>query len=358
MGKADNVVVEAAPRRARESFAELGAFVALLALPAAFLVLWVAAGADWVRWWELAIQAGSAVLAEIGWVFGVYVPTLLGFYVLVLGEQLGHAVDAGRLRRLLGGVAEISFAALVPALLLIVLSCLSEPANIGPLLVIGPATLLLLFLTVQLGGFVVFDVSVQLDDAVKTRQKAKVRMQALQPRSRRPVWLVLAANGVGTVTVGCLAIAAAGAAPWLTQWQTYVVVGAGALLMCGLGAFGATMVVAGTRLGQWAAIALLILMWAAVTVIAWGVRGHVLNPVVLAYGAMAAAATLSAYWPRQHAARRLVDWTLVGAVTTVAARNEARAHRASVIRIAELRSLLGPEKGPPLVQRLWGALRA
>lgn len=135
----------------RESVVDVASFSSLT-LAVGFLSIWVAAGADFRSFWTVALGAGAAVLGELGWVFGVFVPTLLGFYVLITGEQLGQGKNAGRLRRLLGGVAEVSFAVLLPGLLLVGLYCLSSPANIGALFVVLPATLLFGFLTVELGG--------------------------------------------------------------------------------------------------------------------------------------------------------------------------------------------------------------
>lgn len=358
MGKGAEPDIEVAPRPARESLEELGAFVALVTLPIAFLVLWLSSGADWMSFWELTVQAGTAVLGQIGWVFGVYVPTLLGFYVLVLGEQLGHAAHAGRLRRLLGGVAEVSFAALVPALLLVLLSCVSDPANIGPAFVIVPATFLLLFLTVQLGAFVVSELTVQLDDAAKTQQQARGRLRALSRRSRRPVWLVLTVTVVGVALLGCLAMTGAGGWEWLTQWLACALVGAGALFVCTLASLGAALIAIGTRLGQAGALIGIVLMWLVVWGVAWDLGATPLGPLVVAFVVMAVVATFSAVWPRTLSPRGIIDWTLAGSFARLVAMREVRAYRASIRKIAELRTRIGAGKRAPLGERLSAALTA
>ncbi|MCG7414834.1 hypothetical protein MHK74_09680 [Microbacterium aurum] len=218
MGRAATVrdVASTAARPARESLAEIG-FMFSLTFVIGLGVMWSAAGGDITKLWEASVLAGASVLNELSWVFGLYVPTLLGFYVLVTGEQLGQVTNAGRLRRILGVVAEFSFAALLPGVLLVAIYCVSSPATIGALFAVVPATFVLAFLTVQLGGFVVFELAVQLADAEQLRDQSQSRLAILKSRSRRPLWSVLAFTVVVLSVLGLVVFGFAGEWGWLLQ---------------------------------------------------------------------------------------------------------------------------------------------
>ncbi|CAD6008519.1 conserved membrane protein of unknown function [Agreia sp. COWG] len=159
--------------------------------------------------WLLASDAGALVIQQIGWAFGVFVPTLLGFYVTVVGGQLvSEPAVAYRTRRTLGLVAEAMTAAMMPALVLIAIACISEPARAGTLFVIVPVSAVMFFLAVQLGGFVVFEQALRLASAQKSFDWSRARLVALRRRSTAPVPLVFilnavvgAAAGLGTILV-------------------------------------------------------------------------------------------------------------------------------------------------------------
>jgi len=360
MGKrAQSRTVSTAARSVGETILEMLA-LGFVAVAAAGAVLWWTSGADGSGFWDSTVLAGKGVLDELGWVIGVCVPTLLGFYVLVLGEQLSEVTDAGRLRRVLGAVAEASFAALIPGLLLVVAYCLSG-ANVGPLFVILPAIGLLLFLTVQLGAFVVFDTSVQLDEALNAHARSRARLYALRQRSRRPTWLVIVVNLAVIVVVVCASVSAAGAWSWLTEPVIYTFAAIGAVAACLLGAFVAVLLAQGTALSRVGAVAVIVVMWLTVVGIVQDLEQPLYTPLTVAVLAMAFVVTLSAIWPLRRSAHVLADWTLAGTFAAVIARREAKAYRDTSKEISRLRVVLAESDDTRPHRRLsaaWAALRA
>jgi len=359
MGKrAQSRAVSTAARSVGETILELLA-LGFVAVAVAGAILWWSSGAYWAGFWDSIVLAGKGVLDELGWVIGVYVPTLLGFYILVLGEQLSEVTDAGRLRRILGAVAEASFAALIPGLLLVVAYCLND-ANVGPLFVILPAIGLLLFLTLQLGGFVVFDTSVQLDEAMKAHARSRARLHALRERSRRPTWLVIVVNLAAIVVVVCASVSAAGAWSWLTEPVIFLFAAIGAVAACLFGAFAAVLLAEGTVLSRSGAIAVVAVMWLTGVGIVQDFVQQRYTPLAVAVLAMAAVVTSSAVWPLRHSSRVLADWTLAGVFAAVIARREAKAYRDTSKEISRLRVVLAESDDTRPHRRLsaaWAALR-
>lgn len=325
----------------------------LITVPLGFLVLWAASGADWATLWTLTLDAGAAVAAEIGWVAGIYVPTLLGFYVLITGEQLGKGTNAGRLRRLLGGVAEFSFAALIPALLVLTAYTVSDPSRFGLLFVVIPAVGLLFFLTVQLGGFVVFETSVLLDDALDTRSRTLARMRALRPNSKRPAWLVIVGNLLLTIMVGAVTLGVGAGWAVLMHWEAVMFVATAAASLTLVGAFIAALRASRTvqsTIVAGAATALTVL-WLATVV--WRVQPPVIAVVV---GVVAVAAGVSAWSPL----RVLPDWSLAGAAARVGRRLALVTARRASRRVGQLRTELREKEDVEVRTRLgeaWTALR-
>ncbi len=189
---------------------EVGTEVLLLSTIASLLTLLVVGaphGFQTAGTVEAARVAGEEALAQVGWGFGVYIPTLLGFYAIVAGGQLiGGEAAAARVRRVLGFVAELMLAAIVPALLLIVLYVTLAPAKLGALLVVLPVTGVMIFLAVQLGGFLVPDADVWLDSLGETGKALRERLKGVRARSRRPAFSVLLANVAAPTVVATLLV--------------------------------------------------------------------------------------------------------------------------------------------------------
>ena len=358
MGRAATVrdVASTAARPARESLAEIG-FMFSLTFVIGLGVMWSAAGGDITKLWEASVLAGASVLNELSWVFGLYVPTLLGFYVLVTGEQLGQVTNAGRLRRILGVVAEFSFAALLPGVLLVAIYCVSSPATIGALFAVVPATFVLAFLTVQLGGFVVFELAVQLADAEQLRDQSQSRLAILKSRSRRPLWSVLAFTVVVLSVLGLVVFGFAGEWGWLLQWPTYVFAIGGAAVATAVGSLVAGMLAIRSLWGRIGALSTVLLVSVFLVSAVWTQSVLQIWPVVAVIVAQAAVATLSAVGPPSGAWGWAVDWSLAGAADRVAARSAVSAYVRSSRRIVELQRMIASNGRPTWSQR-FASLRA
>ncbi|WP_344691884.1 hypothetical protein [Microbacterium esteraromaticum] len=322
-----------------------------------FMTLWLISSGDPASLWNVSVDAGAVVLDHLGWAFGVYVPTLLGFYVLVTGEQLGSGDDAGRLRRLLGGVAELSFAALLPGVALVALYCLSDPRHIGALFVVLPATLMLGFLAVELGVFVVFDTHVQLADATRLRNEAATRLRRLKRRSRQPATLVVLGTVLTLTAVGAFVLSATNEWAWIWQWQAYAITGFWALYASGGGLLVALARTKSLVLTRVLVVSGVVLAWAWPVGLALIQTGTALLPIVPAAATVAALAAASAFWPTRRGSRRVIEWSLAGVGALVASRGAARQYRRSARRIVELKQILDIEERPSRSRR-WASLRA
>jgi hypothetical protein len=195
------------PRPAREAAAEIVVMSAVAVMIVAFVFVLPGWPGTPGKYLGLASVAGEAALGHIGWAFGAYIPILLGFYAIVIGGQfVGDASSAAKTRRTLGFVAEGMASALVPALVLIFVACIVDFSKAGALLVILPVSAVMFFLSIQLGGFVVFEPAVRLASARQSREWAAERLRALRLRSRRPVWLIVLANVLVGTGIGFLVL--------------------------------------------------------------------------------------------------------------------------------------------------------
>lgn len=355
LGRRDEAVIKAS-RPGWESLVDVASFCSLT-FTIGFMSLWLVSGGDLASIWGVSVDAGAVVLEHLGWAFGVYVPTLLGFYVLVTGEQLGYGDDAGRLRRLLGGVAELSFAALLPGVALVAFYCLSDPRNIGALFVVLPATLMLGFLTVELGAFVVFDTHVQLADATRLRDEAATRLRLLRRRSRQPVTLVMFGTVLTLTAVGTIVLGATNDWAWISQWQTYGVTGFWALYVSVGGLLVALARTKSAGPSRVVAVLGIIVAWVLPGVLTLTQDPAALLPIIPSAVAVAGLAGTSAFWPRHPKPKLVLEWCLAGAGATIAARAAVRTYRRNARRTADLEQAIERDERPSLSRR-WDSLRA
>jgi hypothetical protein len=301
---------------------------------------------SFLRW---SMAAGEVVLGHVGWGFGIAVPTMLGFYVVVTGGQLLGSPFESEARRALGAVSLLLFIAFVPALFFIVVACVHDPTLIGALFIVLPAYSVMLFLAVQLGSFIL-DPEARLQAAIATRDWARARIAALSLRSRRPTMLVVVVNviiGVALGAVVTLGMAFPGA---LVLWIVLYFVAALGLSFAAIGALRLTYVSRDrvavvlawiTVAGVYTAIAALVLgLWLENA----ETRGGAVGLFVVAVFEL-----VSTVWVRSRKARALLDWSIKGAATRNAVRVAARRLAKSV---AEIAARTPPVESPPtLVER-------
>ena len=153
-----------------------------------------------------AADIGSVVIDHIGWEFGVVVPTLLGFYVLILGGRRAMGERrTSNVRLNLSFAAELLAASVVPSFMLATASAFTDYRRAGALLAMVPVMMLTIFLAAQLGCFMAFGDDEKLDAAKRNRAWTRQRLAAVRSRSQRPVPLVVLVNVLlGTVVGACL----------------------------------------------------------------------------------------------------------------------------------------------------------
>lgn len=350
-----------APRRARESISEMaGMSVATICITIGLAVTF-GGGEDLVpRAMVWTLTAGESVLDHIGWGFGVYIPTLLGFYAIVIGGQLvATPTAARRIRRVLGFVAEAMAAAFVPALLLVVIVCVGVPARAGALFVVAPVAGLMFFLAIQLGGFLVFERRQRLATAERSRDWAQQRLPGLAFRSRRPFWVVLLVHTLVASTVGVfVTVAFTRPQPFWGLFVLYAIIAAGLVL-----ASTHALVTLRTARDRSTGVFVWVLSGGLyVAVIAIAGELFVAHPSNFAGAAGVASVVLvtgaSTFWPRRCAPRLLLNWTLQGASTAYAARSVARVYRNAVREIRELTPQQVDNVPIPPIDRLRAAFRA
>jgi hypothetical protein len=323
-------------RPASESLSEiaLGSFLCAWAFGAIAYFAYLAGVFQPLLSWSVA--AGEVVLAHVGWGFGIAVPTVLGFYVIVTGGQLLGSPSESATRRALGGVALLLFVAFVPALLLMVVACLHDPTLVGALFIVLPSYGLMLFLTVQLGGFV-FDPEARVAAALVSREWAKGRVKALSLRSRRSPISVAVVNVLIATVLGSVVSLAMDGPDALRWWPVVHLIVAVTLTFAALGAVRLThisrdrsafilvwMTVGGLYL---TVIVFILQLWLDDTGRQGGATGLF---------AVALFLLLSTFWARSRKRRILLDWSIQGAATRSAGRFTARRLAKSVDEIARL----------------------
>lgn len=142
----------------------------------------------WERVFAHAAALGDAALDNVGWALGIFLPTVLGFFVLVIGEEWAFKNNPTRvshLRALLANAAQIFSACTLTAFTLIIVHWTQDPAELGAILFIVPAVLVLVGLGVGLGTFAVPERSVAIKAEEQTIAWAQKRLDHL-PEAQVP----------------------------------------------------------------------------------------------------------------------------------------------------------------------------
>lgn len=273
--------------------------------------------------------AGNALLPHLGATFGVYVPTLLAFYALVVGKQLVDAPRfAARTRRVLGRVAELMAACLVPAMVPIGAACIRRPELVGVLFAVVPMTGLVFFLALQLGSFAIIEAELRRELARESLTWASDRLAILNGAPReRWVWIFLL-NGMLLGILGSLVEALVdGATPegWLAgtvRTLLWAAMGTGVTVILLMARFlGITIEGIAGRLLSWATTVLLWLI-AAFQLLFLMVDQQPSDQTSSVPAGMAAitlAASLSIYFPHRKVSWPVGGWTVAAVVDGMAA---------------------------------------
>jgi hypothetical protein len=292
---------------------------------------------------RVASDAGDVLLEHVGWTLSGYIAVLLGFYVVVIGGQIfGGGKAAGRVRRLLGGVAELIAAAAIALVVMVAVYCVGAPRNWWVFVAVLPTASLIFFLAVQLGRFMIPDRAFRLEEARGARAATRLRLRGLSRRSRLPFTVVWAATAAGLATAAMLAALIASAsvnAVFPSVPETAFVLALYFVMALFLLAWNAFATYA-TELDRSRANRLLFVLmsafiYGAVLLLCWpsltAVTGWLVWPVVGIAAAAVVCTVLPAAtqgWP--------TDWSFRGAVNRVVARRLARAYAQSVRTILSL----------------------
>lgn len=135
----------------------------------------------WERIFDFAAALGDVALENIGWALGAFLPTVLAFFVLVVGEQwvFKNQARVSRLRARLANAAQLISACTLTAVALIAVHWVHTPSDLGAALFVIPAVLVLVGLGVALGTFAVPERSVAINTEQQTIEWAEERLEKL-----------------------------------------------------------------------------------------------------------------------------------------------------------------------------------
>jgi hypothetical protein len=193
-------------RSVRESLSETIAMTLMLLLLAGVPMYLAANSAGAAGSWNAVANAGSLLYEQAGWALNTYIAVLLGFYVVSIGGQLlGGPKAALRTRRILGFVGELMAAATVVLFFfLLVAYCAREPDKWASMIVFVPMVAIIAFLGLRLGSFVVFERSLRIAAAEKTRASTEELIEKLGAYSSRSFWLVWVVTSAAVAIVALL----------------------------------------------------------------------------------------------------------------------------------------------------------
>ncbi|MBP5801327.1 hypothetical protein J2D78_04440 [Microbacterium maritypicum] len=304
---------------------------------------------------DSAPKVGAVVIDHIGWAFGVYVPVLLGFYVVIIGGQLTAPKEvAARIRRRLGFVAEAMVAALMPAVVLVAAACASDASSVGLVVLVLPVMSLTIFLAVQLGSFVVFEPALQVATSTRTRDWASRRLRTLGYRSLRPAWLSLlcSASAFGLAATVITLMFFLPVPEWWIPFAVLGIYSCLALVLCAASVTGSFLRdTASDRFSRILGWVLIVGPYGIVLVAAVHSAVTVEPIAPLGFGVVTSLTAVSTLWPASRS-RLIRDWSLRGTARRLAAKSVVRTYRSSVAKLRELGRDAAGTDGPPLLHRL------
>ena len=343
----------------RKTAAEIAWFtVATIGVVVVSLLLYGnVAGADAVVVW---LKAGGKVLYDqLGWTLGLYVTVLLGFYAVSIGGQvLGGGAAVARARRILGVVAELMAAVTAPVVLMVAFYCVFDPPKWAVFLVLLPVVGVVLFLALQLGAFVIFDRASQIAEAERARAWARHKMTTLALRSRRRVTVVLLLNALAVAILAVLVTVPTSSIRDAVELGAITF--AAVLLLLGMNALGIYLYRTGAHdpfsvaadflpsfavNGVGIAVGVIVVLPPGGAALGWGVFATI------------AATLLSSFWPRTRMNRFVLDWSVQGAASTLAARTVAKKYAKAVHEyVALTSSTANPNRLDKVREKLANAL--
>jgi hypothetical protein len=349
-------------RSARETASESLA-ISLLILFGVSLPVWNiasseggAAALDWT------VAAGKLLFGQLGWTLTIYVTVLLAFYAVSIGGQiLGDAGAAARVRRVLGFIAELLAAATIALVIFVAFYCWQAPAMWAIFFVLVPVVGIIVFLALQLGGFVVFAREIRLANAKRAQVQAREQLRRVRLRSRRPFWVVWVTNSAVIAALALLVSVAANLTGWapLLLYVYYLIFAA---IILAADAYSVREFLSSSdsfsRVTTWLLPFLLYLFLAAISFQTFfGSREPRIPPTLgWAFVTLIVLTLTTTFLPRARRGRAVLDWSIQGASARLAAKALAIKYSKAAREYRELK--VSEEVEPPgLLRRIRDALR-
>ncbi|MBG6059975.1 hypothetical protein IWX89_003448 [Cryobacterium sp. MP_M3] len=333
-----------------ETASETGAISAVFIVVALLLIL-ISSSNDIGKALTWAADAGRLLYSHLGWTLSIYITALLAFYAVSLGGQiLGGPDEAARTRRVLGFVAELMAAATITLVAFIAVYCWQYPPMWPVLIILLPVVGLLLFLALQLGNFLVLDLETRIALTEKTQEQTKNRLEGVTERSQRSFFLVWALNSA-VIAFGALwvTLPLSPLSSVLVMWLIYLVAVA---LLLGVNAMTMTTFLtsrdAQTRVVIWAfpTLTYAILVVAAIALLLGG-NDSPLPQLGWAFILIITTTLTTSYWPRSHAPRWILDWSINGSAARLAERTLSKQHSKAAGEYRALTALRSVTPMPP-----------
>ena len=312
--------------------------------------------------WRSIVDTGALLYGQLGWTLNLYITVLLAFYAVSIGGQvLGDAKDAARIRWNLGIVAEFMAASTAILAVFVVAYLFTEPSRLASVVVVAPAMLIIAFLAVQLGSFVVLDLDERLKVARSAMDGLQGALQKVKLSSSKPVLLVATSN---LVILSALAwLAGAVQLFTLAALRWYGMCFAVTLVLMGSLAVSKYLVQAGIVVHyKWVVWLVPFFLCGATVLVAIGLAAADVDGIglraALALTVIVVGSCLSVFYSGLGPRRLALDWTIHGAVSKLAARALEKKYRTASERWRSLvQEDLSQEAGPRLFQRLRDAFR-
>lgn len=284
----------------------------------------------------VANDLGAAALSAAGWGIGVLVTTLLGFFAITVGGNYLYreSEDLNLQMRSLALVAELVASTALFCTILIISFCVSNPDELGQLLFVVPAVLVIIFVAVEVGAYLAPEPERVISNATETREWALEKIERIGPRPPHRLWTTLIFNSLAIAF-----IATSIAMPentWTSAGSTY----AGLVVAT---VFVAWICTAARSVGHvtrdrfsvilsWVAIALFYLIL-TLAVGALATSGQVNGSVILAF--IALACMVSTWLPRRFSPSWLYEWSLASGTTADAIRTLRKSDQRALDEIAK-----------------------
>lgn len=332
--------------------------IALLGAVACFV--WMISGREPHQFLHTVGDAGEVLYDHIGWSLGVYITALLAFYGVSYGGQRFSSREDGRtVRRTLGVSAELLLSAALILVAFVAVYCSRDPGKSAVYVVLLPVIGIIAALALYLGGFVVAGPEARLANAEEDLRQLHMLKSGVDVHSGRKSFWVYVVNIAVVTVIGLLSELPAAFAGQFGPPLLSACIYAGTALVLAISLTLAnyarlTSPVVILRIVPWILPVFVYglavyLSWTQVTSAASVWEGVALIVVTVAV-------TVVSVWPRNHARRWWIEWSISGANARIAHRSLVKWIEQTELTINELKPA-PPRPKSGIVKRVLVALR-